>query len=705
VSLVPLPPVTPRRSAPLEICLVSVPTATDFDQPEHFDAKGVRAIATDLPLGVLTLAAVLERDGVSPQVVDSNLWYLEYLLTGPRRRDIDFSLIAAERLAETGADVFGFSTICNSYPVTLLMAERLKALRPNAIVLFGGPQASVVDVATLAHFPFVDFVLRGEADLTVPEFVRGLSEGHSPEGVPGLTYRRGTEVRRNPDPPVLTDLDSLPLPAFHLHPSSRESHTIPLELGRGCPFACTFCSTNDFFRRRFRLKSPARLITEMDELMGRYPVSFFDLMHDMFTVDRKRVVAFCEALLATGRKYPWGCSARSDCVDRELIELMARAGCTAIFFGIESGSPRMQKIFDKGLDIEEAARNGALCCRAGMRTTLSTIIGFPEETKEDLRQTVGFLAGALRERNAMPQLHLLAPLPATPLHRKHEHELILEDTYCDMAYAGWMQPSTERELVSAYRDVFPNYYTVPMQYLERRYLHELREFLLRAFRRFRWLMAALHQEGEDLLTLYDEWLAWSGDLPARRNAGDLRRYYGSWEFDRQFVQFLRGRPAGQFSSVLLAFENAFLRVSRPPRAGEFDGAREDVLENDVFLGLEPHVHVLRLDGDVNRAVQLLETGRPADDSIFRPTVVATRLVTAEEVEVNEVPPLLEELLRLCDGASTVEKVLERFAPLCQPVGRLSAWDVAEYALASAYEKKLIQGRPMARPTTNSTAAA
>src|SRR6266705_6857502 len=88
-------------------------------------------------------------------------------------------------------------------------------------------------------------------------------------------------------------LNCLPFPAFHLYPYMHACEIAPLELGRGCPFACTFCSTNDFFRRRFRLKSPAHIVGEMKQIKQTYGIKSFDMVHDMFTVDRKRVVAFC----------------------------------------------------------------------------------------------------------------------------------------------------------------------------------------------------------------------------------------------------------------------------------------------------------------------------------------------------------------------------------------------------------------------------
>src|SRR6185312_1909663 len=132
-----------------------------------------------------------------------------------------------------------------------------------------------------------------------------------------------------------------------------------------------FCSTNDFFRRNFRLRSPVRILRDMRDLAVSYGLTDFDLVHDMFTVDRRRVVAFCETMIASGENFTWSCSARTDCVDGELLTLMAHAGCRGLFFGIETGSARMQAIIEKDLDLMRAAEIIDTAERLGIGTTVS----------------------------------------------------------------------------------------------------------------------------------------------------------------------------------------------------------------------------------------------------------------------------------------------------------------------------------------------
>jgi len=521
----------------MKVCLVGAPTAHEFDDHAMGEADALRAIAEHAPLGVLSLAAVLEERGLHPEVVDLNRLYYDFQRASDKDED-DFSRFAASCFRDRQFDFVGFSSVCSSYPVTLRIACELKRRQPYSVVAFGGPQASAVDVATLEAYAPIDLVVRGEAEQTLPQLLEGLDQGGLLDDIPGITFRRDGKIVRNPDAAGITDLDTLPFPAFHLLPGMETCRFMPLELGRGCPFSCTFCSTNDFFRRRFRLKSPARMLEEMRRVRDTYGIDTFELVHDMFTVDRKRVAAFCEALLDSSDKFYWGCSARTDCIDEELIELMASAGCRGIFFGIETGSARMQKVIDKGLDLADSAARVRACDKSKIKTAVSLIVGFPEETKEDLRSTIGFFMDALRSDHADPQLVILAPLAGTPIHQQHKHELFLDDADSNMAYRGWDQGPEEKKMINEHPDIFPNFYSVPTPFLDHEFLKELRDFLLNGIKTARPLLRELRIAGADMLVVFEEWRAWR-----RKNKGDLERddlaaYYAGASFPHDLLEFV-----------------------------------------------------------------------------------------------------------------------------------------------------------------------
>src|SRR6478752_550555 len=535
----------------MKVCLISAPTANQFDSRVVGEAEAARIMGELAPVGILSLAAVLEAKGLQPEVVDLNRVYYDWLQQSNRSNaEADFCSFAGDYFAGRNFDFFGFSTVCSSYPVTLRIAAEVKRAHPRSAVVLGGPQASVVDVSTLRAYPSIDMVVRGEAEQTLPDLVEALAGDRPLAAIPGITFRRkedGEIVRsivRNPAAPLVADLDALPFPAFHLFPDVRYCRHFPLELGRGCPFSCTFCSTNDFFRRNFRLKSPAQMIADMRRVSQTYGINSFELVHDMFTVDRKRVVAFCEALLESKRKNPedafiWGCSARTDCVDEELIELMAKAGCRGIFFGIETGSRRMQKIIDKGLELNDSAERVRSCDKFKINTAVSLMAGFPDETMDDLRDTAAFFVDSLRYDHADPQLSILAPLAGTPISTQHKDALVLNDDVADMSYRGWRQELEDHAMIAAHPEIFSSFYAAPLPHLDREFLKELRDFLLNGMRAFRKLLLGLHQDSGNVVDVFQQWQEWRAGNGIQFSNGDRTVYYAQSQFPADFICFVR----------------------------------------------------------------------------------------------------------------------------------------------------------------------
>ena len=667
----------------MRICLVSSPTVTEFDS-RVADTGAVRLISEQAPIGILTLAAILRQHGITVEVVDLNRTYYRYLRSAAYRRRADFCSFVARDFASRSFDVWGFSTICSTYPLTIRIARELKRSHPQSVVMLGGPQASVVDAATLWAFPFIDFIVRGEADETLPLLLAALPDMRRFGEIPGVTFRSGGSIVRNPNAPVVLDLDKLPMPAFDQYPKLGKCYAVPLELGRGCPFACTFCSTNDFFRRRFRLKSPARVIEQMRTIHRAYGNTRFELIHDMFTVDRKRFVEFCEALLASGEQFQWHCSARTDCVDDELIAWMARAGCASIFFGIETGSARLQRLVDKNLDLGEAASRVACAARRGIDTTVSLITGFPDETKDDLRDTVGFLMDAARFDAAKLQLHLLAPLAGTPIYEQYRGRLEQADILSDISYHGWHQDSADREIIRAHPDIFPNFYSVPTS-LDLAYIKELRDFIQNSILRCRWLVVALHQDSGGLLEVFDAWLSWlQENRPTRQESSGAGEepYYARGEFSRDLLKFVRNRYLGRARnrgplSALLNFELAL--DQEPSKPGKRAGAPR----------LAAGVRVMRLGADYHRILDCLRNHEPLSAVPASRVSIATREIGNQKLEVSRLSPLSAQLLAACNGISNPKRIA-RELQLPKGIAGIPCEKVCRFGLAILRQQGLIE---------------
>jgi len=654
----------------MKVCLISAPTANQLGNRSVGEMDATRIMGELAPVGILSLAAVLEAKGLQPEVVDLNRVYYSWSQDSKRNKT-DFCSFAGDYFASRDFDFFGFSTVCSSYPLTLRISAEVKRAHHKSMVALGGPQASVVDISTMRAFRFIDLIVRGEAEQTLPDLVDAMSGQSSLAEIPGITFRRGSEIVRGPDAPLVLDLDALPFPAFHLFPDVRFCRHFPLELGRGCPFACTFCSTNDFFRRRFRLKSPARMIAEMRRVKQTYGINSFELVHDMFTVDRKRVVAFCEALLESREEFFWGCSARTDCVDEELIALMARAGCRGIFFGIESGSSRMQKIIDKGLELNDSAERIRSCDEFKINTAVSLMAGFPEETMNDLRDTAGFFVDSLRYDHADPQLSILAPLADTPIQKQYKDSLVLNDDVADMSYRGWPQEPQDHAMIAEHPEIFSSFYSVPMPFLESEFLKELRDFLLSGMRAFRRLLLGLHQDSGNVVDVFQQWREWRAKYGVHFSNGDRTSYYAQSNFPADFLRFVRlhyipsASKAPIAITTLAEYEAALLgRDDRSDDILHDQGQVSDDIEEPLSPGsrpqLLPGVNVIELAADYQEIVRRLRQRSPLIDIPDQPVKLAIRSTPPAPPEVRQLSPLSAELLGLCEGSLTVKEIAAEF---------------------------------------------
>lgn len=667
----------------MHFALITAPTITEFRTPEEIASKAVQQAALQPQLGILSVAAVLEAEGDCPHVFDVNAEYLRFAASVGTDRIDDFAHHLAGTIVRANADVYGFGSICSTFPLSLRVARAIKEMRPYATILFGGPQASVVDEKVIGNFPFVDFILRGEAEKSLPILLRELQGDYQFTQVPGLTFRDRQLVRRTPNAPVIEDLDSLPSPSYHLSSYLHGAKSASIELGRGCPFSCTFCSTNDFFRRRFRLRSPDRVLAEMRSIATTYGIRHFELVHDMFTVDRKRVVAFCEAMQASGEDFTWDCSARTDCIDEELLQQMSASGCRGLFFGIESGSVRMQRIIDKDLDPARAQEMLRVSEQLGIRTTASLITGFPEEQWSDVRDTLKIYMQSARCSLSHPQINLLAPLAGTPLHTNHAHELVLEDHCSDMSHQGLGSSEHDLELIRNYPDIFPNFYMIPSPALDREILFELREFLGMAVEHFRWLLCAIAQV-EDILKFHESWQAWRLQQCGPMTKSDLRRYYASHNCRSDFLEFVSTSIAGR-NDVIMALVQVQQALNLSSTAEiATDTARpfapSSSSEESESAYLAPGVTLLDLGFDLDALIQSLTEGSSShlesNDSYY-----ATKMNPAGAATLVRISPFLSDALRV--GIEGSHSDLQRYVATAFAISDEEAAEGATQALKSS----------------------
>jgi len=323
----------------------------------------------------------------------------------------------AEQLLALRPDVLGLSV--NSAPHTkysLALAELLKRRRPDLLILAGGQQATFLTEEMLAP-GHIDAVVRGEGEFALCEI---LAAGDY-RGVDGVSWHDGREVRHEPDRPLIQEMDTILPPARDLLPDRSRyrmgAYRVEgIESSRGCPFACSFCSIRNFHRGKWRPKSVARVMQEIDDILERYAepkvIYFAD---DNFCHDIRRVEAICKAIGARHTDAYFWCQGRVDMLAKhpEIVEWMGRAHFTAVLAGLETPNPRQLKESRKGISVQQMARATELLHAHDIGVWGTFVLGLPGETREETEAT-GEFAGAADVDVA--QITVATPIPGSDLY-------------------------------------------------------------------------------------------------------------------------------------------------------------------------------------------------------------------------------------------------------------------------------------------------
>ncbi|MEK6285791.1 MAG: radical SAM protein [Acidobacteriota bacterium] len=601
------------------------------------------------PLGTLVVAERLQELGVKVELFDLAEHWLAEESVGQACRH------CADLLAQESSEFFGFSTIAGVMPITVQIALELRARRPDSVIGFGGPGVSAVSRAFAIEFPEFDFILQGEVEGALPAFVEtfGLSEFNS---CPNLVMRNGgasgeaDSVLVNPLAPLP---NSFPTPSYKRWGYGNGFSVAPVEVGRGCPYNCKFCCTSAFFSRQYRIKDAPNLIAELDHLLTEFQPQQVSFVHDLFTVDDKRVAHICQELIRSNVKVSWQCSSRIGCISEELIDLMARAGCQNIVFGIETGSRRMQKIIGKNLPVERTFDVAEACAARGIAAGCSFILGFPEETKADLSETLELWMDLMAIRDTEPHGAILAALGGTGYYGEHFEQSQFTELHTRALPARSGVSSDEAGLIRAHPHVFPEFYALPYAPLTRLQLKLAEEFMNSAGKTIRYLLVGLRRMRMSGIDIVLQWFDYAGlDMLAKMGED----YFSTAGFVRSFMMFYRSVLE---SATLPQAERLFLgglaaaydvMDREQPQIDPLDGpvltAGACVVKGNVSINHLP----LRLRPDVMPEEALLPTWY-------------LHLTRAGRCKTFELHQTLGEVLSHCDGRTSIEEIARRVGVL------------------------------------------
>jgi radical SAM superfamily enzyme YgiQ (UPF0313 family) len=357
-----------------------------------------------IPLGLAYLGAVIEKNDYSVNVIDGQAQKLTFI-------DLE------REISKHQPKIVGITSTTLTYKSALEVARIAKQVNPECLTILGGCHATFWDDKALEECPQLDMVVRKEGEYTLLEIANKLKENKRINDVLGTTCKEKGKIIQNADRPYIEDLDSLPFPAHHLLPL-RHLRTLgriifPLATSRGCVYWCNFCTAVRMFGRKYRMRSPKNVADEMQFLNEKYSSNQFTFYDDAFTVNQARTEKICEEIQNRGLKLQWDCETRVDMVTKDLLQKMKKAGCIAVWFGVESGSQNVIDSMGKNFNVIQTRKAFKWANELGLMTVASVILGFPGETRESALKTMKFI----EELNTNDVGYYIAtPYPGTPMY-------------------------------------------------------------------------------------------------------------------------------------------------------------------------------------------------------------------------------------------------------------------------------------------------
>ncbi len=338
------------------------------------------------PIGLMYVAAALEKAGFPVQMLDN------YLMNKS-------SSELKEYITKVNPQIVGITCGSATFRRCIETAKFIKEALPNCKVVVGGWHASYMPETLLANSE-IDYVVMGEGERAIVDLVTALTNGNEPIAatIPGVSCtRQGKNILNQPK--FIENPDEIPYPARHLLPLELYDRTIEflkakpadvMSISRGCVFNCGFCETRKLWGNICRSFSPKRVIGEIQDLQSRYGTKGIYFINDNFTLRKKETLELCSQMIENKLDLEWVCDTRVDLVNQEMLAAMSKAGCKTIWFGVESGSPRILQRIGRNTTLRQIEYAFSLCRKNGIKVACSFMLGLPDETLQDMEASLKF---------------------------------------------------------------------------------------------------------------------------------------------------------------------------------------------------------------------------------------------------------------------------------------------------------------------------
>jgi magnesium-protoporphyrin IX monomethyl ester (oxidative) cyclase len=425
-----------------------------INPPQTF-YPGSEQPAGNLPIGLMYIAAVLQKTDVKVEILDAFIEatyqkHGETITVG-----MPFEQIKQE-IQSRKPDIVGISgpftcQIENSIKISNLTKE----VNPNILTVMGGPHVTLVPKEFLEEATNVDIAVISEGEYAMLEVAQAFEDKKQLSEIQGIAYRQNGKVIVNPPRPLIENLDRLPFPAYdlvnmeqYLNPKkigyrSFQDRAISMITSRGCPFSCCFCAVHLHMGQGFRAHSAEYVLNHIQYVVNKFKVKNIFFEDDNLTLNIKRFEAICDGIIERKIKIGWETpnGVRADCLNLELLKKMKQSGCRSVFVGVESGDQQiLDNVICKSLDLNRVVEFAKNAKEIGLKTGAFYIIGFPGEKKANMQRTVDFALGLKRDFDVGMHLFMATPSYGTKLYDECKAKGYIQQDLTWNAFAQARQP-------------------------------------------------------------------------------------------------------------------------------------------------------------------------------------------------------------------------------------------------------------------------
>lgn len=330
-----------------------------------------------------------------------------------------------DEIIEWKPDIVGITGLSIEWSGIKHVAGVIRKLFGNKVIMVAGGAHATCFSNLVMKDTSVDYIVKNEGEKTFLALINALELGENVQNIQGMVYRKNGSVIDTGQCQFIEDIDEIPFPAYHLldmevyfdnprfHTSMNiHNRVMPILSARGCPFQCKFCVR--VMGCKLRSRSAENVLAEIDWLVKTYRIKELHIEDDALNTNMERAKTIMRGIIQRDYRLSiiLNSGIRGDFVDQELIDLFKEAGVFRISYGVETASPRIQRLIKKELDLNKINESISMSNRAGISTNGYFIIGFPTETEQEMMETIHY---ALKSDLATAVFFILKIFPGTAL--------------------------------------------------------------------------------------------------------------------------------------------------------------------------------------------------------------------------------------------------------------------------------------------------